>query len=133
MDFGTYIREARLRLQEEDRRTYSLRQVAERVGIEPSYLSKIERGIFPPPSEETIVLIAQELHEDKDVLLAMAGKLSSDLKAIITARPKLFAQVLRRLFDRLGVRVEERHCDCIDDLALSNSAIMTHKKSGPVN
>ena len=83
MDFGTYIREARLRLQEEDRRTYSLRQVAERVGIEPSYLSKIERGIFPPPSEETIVLIAQELHEDKDVLLAMAGKLSSDLKAII--------------------------------------------------
>ena len=73
MDFGTYIREARLRLQEEDRRTYSLRQVAERVGIEPSYLSKIERGIFPPPSEETIVLIAQELHEDKDVLLAMAS------------------------------------------------------------
>lgn len=45
MDFGTYIREARLRLQEEDRRTYSLRQVAERVGIEPSYLSKIERGM----------------------------------------------------------------------------------------
>lgn len=97
MDFGTYIREARLRLQEEDRRTYSLRQVAERVGIEPSYLSKIERGIFPPPSEETILLIAQELHEDKDVLLAMAGKLSSDLKAIITARPKLFAQVLRQM------------------------------------
>lgn len=62
-----------------------------------TYLSKIERGIFPPPSEETIVLIAQELHEDKDVLLAMAGKLSSDLKAIITARPKLFAQVLRQM------------------------------------
>ena len=97
MDFGTYIREARFRLQEEDRRTYSLRQVAERVGIEPSYLSKIERDIFPPPSEETIVLIAQELHEDKDVLLAMAGKLSSDLKAIIAARPKLFAQVLRQM------------------------------------
>ena len=31
MDFGTYIREARLRLQEEDRRTYSLRQVRQAI------------------------------------------------------------------------------------------------------
>ena len=41
--FGSYIREKREALRAEDR-SYSLRQVAIRIGIEPSYLSKIERG-----------------------------------------------------------------------------------------
>ena len=51
---GNFLRERRESLRAEDRR-YSVRQVAERVGVQPSYLSKIERGDVPPPSEETIV------------------------------------------------------------------------------
>ena len=78
-------------------KAFSLRQVAAKARIEPAYLSKIERGIFPPPSEETIVRLAKVLGEDKDVLLAMAGKLSSDLRRIILRRPKLFAELLREL------------------------------------
>lgn len=74
-----------------------MRQVAQRVGIEPSYLSKIERGEQPPPSEQTIAAIARELDEDPDVLLALAGKVSSDLLAAIRKRPKLFAQLIREL------------------------------------
>ncbi len=99
MDFGTYIRTARtaLQAQEGNLRKYSLRSVASRLGIEPSYLSKIERGEFNPPSEELICAIALELGEDKDVLLAMAGKLSADLKEIIIKRPRLFGQLLREL------------------------------------
>ncbi len=97
MDFGTYIRQSRERLQAQDKRRYSLRAVAQRLDIEPSYLSKIERGTFNPPSEELICRIAEELNEDKDVLLAMAGKLSSDLREIILQRPRLFAQLLREL------------------------------------
>ena len=94
--FGDYIRETRLRLQQGDK-AYSLRQVAGRVGIEPAYLSKIERGVFAPPSEAAILKIAAVLGEDPDVLLAMAGKLSSELQAIILQRPKLFADLLRQL------------------------------------
>ena len=98
MEFGSYIREVRLTRQKHSaEKRYSLRQVAERVGIEPSYLSKIERGVLSPPSEATIVKIAADLEEDKDVLLAMAGKLSTDLREIIMARPQLFAQLLREL------------------------------------
>ena len=41
--FGSYIREKREALRQYDR-SYSLRQVAGRIGVEPSYLSKIERG-----------------------------------------------------------------------------------------
>lgn len=101
MKFGQYIREAREALQKDDvkgsNRYYSLRSVATRVNLEPSYLSKIERDVFPPPSEEAIVRIAKDLKLDPDVLLAMAGKLSTDLQQIIMQRPQLFGQLLREL------------------------------------
>ena len=78
-------------------RRFSLRQVASRVGIEPAYLSKIERGDVAPPSEATTARLAQELGEDPDVLLALAGKVSSDLQDIIRKRPRLFAELIRQL------------------------------------
>ena len=78
-------------------RGFSVRQVAGRVGIEPSYLSKVERGEEPPPSEKTIRAIARELDEDADVLLALAGKVSGDLQGIIRRRPRLFAELIRSL------------------------------------
>ena len=90
------MREVRERLFVQDR-VFSVRQVAGRVGIEPSYLSKIERGEEPPPSEKTIRAIARELNEDVDVLLALAGKVSGDLQTIIRRRPKLFAELIRTL------------------------------------
>ena len=94
--FGEYIRRRREDLREEDRR-YSLRQVAQRIGIEPAYLSKIERGELQPPSEATTLRLAADLGEDPDVLLAMAGKVSSDLQEIIRRRPRLFADLIRQL------------------------------------
>ena len=96
MTFSSYLRTTREALRKQDK-GYSLRQVAQRVGIEPAYLSKVERGEVAPPSEATIRKLALELHEDADVLLAMAGKVSSELQAIIRARPRLFAEVLRQL------------------------------------
>jgi transcriptional regulator with XRE-family HTH domain len=94
--FGSYVRDAREKLRERDDR-YSLRQVAQRIDVEPAYLSKVERGEVAPPSEATIVRLASDLGEDADVLLAMAGKVSSDLQEIIRRRPHLFAELLREL------------------------------------
>lgn len=96
--FGDYIRRRRQERREENP-AFSVRRLAGRVGIEPSYLSKIERGEQPPPSEETIRAIARELGEDSDVLLALGGKISSDLQRIIRRRPALFAQLIRDLKD----------------------------------
>jgi transcriptional regulator with XRE-family HTH domain len=96
--FGEYVRDRRQALLETDGR-FSVRQVAQRIGVEPSYLSKVERGEQPPPSEQTITLLARELNEDPDVLLALAGKVSSDLQEIIRKRPKLFADLIRQLKD----------------------------------
>ena len=97
--FGDYIRQRREELRTSDR-AFSVRQVASRVGLEPSYLSKIERDEQPPPSEESIRALAEVLGEDPDVLLALGGKVSADLQRIITARPKLFADLLRQLRDQ---------------------------------
>src|SRR5215471_21688855 len=85
--FGDYIRTARSTRGESDVR-FSLRQVAQRIGIEPAYLSKVERELVGPPSEATIIRLATDLGEDPDVLLALAGKVGSDLQAIILRRPK---------------------------------------------
>ena len=96
MTFGEYIRQQREALKADDRR-FSVRQVAQRIGVEPAYLSKIERGDVAPPSEAKIRALAAELGEDADVLLAMAGKVSSDLLEIIRGRPQLFADLIRQL------------------------------------
>jgi HTH-type transcriptional regulator, competence development regulator len=94
--FGDFIRKTRESFQEVDPR-FSLRKVAAAIGVEPSYLSKVERGEQPPPSEKTIVALAHELNQDPDVLLALAGKVSAELQEIIRKRPQLFAQLIRDL------------------------------------
>jgi transcriptional regulator with XRE-family HTH domain len=95
---GQFLRERREELRAGDAR-YSVRQVAERVGIEPSYLSKVERDIGSPPSEETLGRLADDLGTDRDLLLAMAGKVSADLQEAIRRRPQLFAELIRQLKD----------------------------------
>lgn len=95
---GSFLRERRESLREEDRR-FSVRKVAERVGVQPSYLCKVERGEVSPPSEDTLVRLARELDVPPDLLLAMAGKVSSDLLEVIRRRPLLFAELIRELKD----------------------------------
>lgn len=94
--FGSYLRSLRERRKKGDA-TFSVRQLAERIGVEPSFLSKVERDETPPPSEAKIVALARELGADPDVLLALAGKVSSDLQTAIRRRPELFATLIREL------------------------------------
>ncbi len=94
--FGAYIRAVRDRLRRTDPH-FSLRQVAQRIHVQPAYLSQVERGNVAPPSEATIRRLAKDLGEDPDVLLALAGKVSDDLQEVIRRRPALFAELLRSL------------------------------------
>jgi transcriptional regulator with XRE-family HTH domain len=96
MTYGQYIRQRR-ELLKADHRRYSLRQVAQRIGVEPAYLSKIERDEVSPPSEAKIRALAEDIGEDTDVMLAMAGKVSTDLLEIIRKRPRLFGDLIREL------------------------------------
>ncbi len=95
MSFGQHIRKLREAKHASDP-GYSARKLASKLGFEPSYISKIERG-EEQPSEKVVLSLAVALGEDPDVLLAMAGKVSSHLQAVIIKRPALFAALLQQL------------------------------------
>lgn len=87
--FGATVRRLR-----EDKKI-GLRKFAQLVGMSPTYLSKVERDEFNPPSEEKVIAIAKALGQDADELLALAGRLSSDLTDIIQRHPREMATFLR--------------------------------------
>lgn len=95
--FGDYIREKR-ELRATQDKDYSLRQVAFRLEVQPSYLSKLERGL-ENPSEEMVLKLANLFGENEDVLLAMAGKVSTRLQKIILKNPSAFAKLISSLED----------------------------------
>ena len=92
--FGRFVRRKREALRRSDP-SFSVRQVAARIGVEPSYLSKIERGLEAPPSESKIRALARELNEDPDALLALAGKVALDLQTAIRKRPLVLPRLIR--------------------------------------
>ena len=87
--FGAHVRRAR------EWKEIGLREMAKMIGVSPTYLSKVERDEMPPPAEDKVKLIAGILSEDADELLALAGRVSSDLSALIRQRPHEMAMLLR--------------------------------------
>ena len=100
MDFSERLRslrkEARL----------SQRELAEAIGVDFTYLSKIENRRVEPPSEEVLKKISAELAralgrdetEMADELITMAGKVPSDLAATLS-RNLGAVQFLREIGD----------------------------------
>ena len=87
--FGATVRREREKLE------IGLREMAKKIGVSPTYLSKVERDEFPPPAEDKVRKIAEIFGSDVDELLALAGKVSSDLSEIIRERPRELAALLR--------------------------------------
>ncbi len=87
--FGAFIRRKR------EEKEFGLREMAKKVGISPTYLSKCERDEFPPPSESRVRKIAELIDWDIDDLLARAGRVSTDIYEIIRRHPVEFAALLR--------------------------------------
>jgi len=84
-DFGIRIRE--LRHREGD---MSLRELARRVGISPSYLSQIEQGKLPPPSNIFLIThLAQELNEDPIKLARLARRPTHSLSDLLSDHPEI--------------------------------------------
>jgi transcriptional regulator with XRE-family HTH domain len=88
MTFGKRLRQLRLE------RRLNQKELAARVGIDFTYLSKLENDRMEPPGEETIQRLAAALSADVTELMLLARKVPSDLKPIITQSP-LVPQFLR--------------------------------------
>ena len=74
---------------------FSQRKFAIQLGITSTYISKIERGEFPPPSEKVIKDMANLLNHNPHDLLAYADKVDSELLAIIKKKPQKYAQLIK--------------------------------------
>jgi transcriptional regulator with XRE-family HTH domain len=75
--------------------------MARQIGVSPTYLSMIERGEFPAPAEDKVTAIAKIIGRDRDELLALAGRVSSDLETKIMANPRLMARLVRQISEFL--------------------------------
>jgi transcriptional regulator with XRE-family HTH domain len=87
--FGAFVRRRR------EEREIGLREMAKKIGVSPTYLSKVERDEFPPPAEDKVRAIAKIIESDSDDLLARAGRVSSDITDIIKRYPIELAALLR--------------------------------------
>jgi len=59
------------------------RELAERAGVDFSYISKLENGRLEPPSEEVIIKIAEAVGTNRYYLILTAGKVPSDFSEVI--------------------------------------------------
>ena len=89
--FGEYLRGLRKRA------GLSQRDLAQRAGIDFTYLSKIENGRVDPPAEETMRALAHAVGADADELLARARKMPRDLKQLVAQGSPEKAMLLRRI------------------------------------
>lgn len=74
MSFGKYLRDLRLA------KDMSQRELATKVGRDFTYISKIENDVMDPPSEETLIKIAEALGVNSDELILAAKKLPKELE-----------------------------------------------------
>ena len=63
------------------------RKLATAVGVDFSYISKVENDRMPPPAADTIVKICEKLGVPPDELLAITGKMPTPIKEAISETP----------------------------------------------
>jgi transcriptional regulator with XRE-family HTH domain len=104
--FGALLR------REREAKEIGLREMAKMIGVSPTYLSKVERGDFPPPAEDRVKQIARVIDYDADALLALAGRISSDITETFS-RPRISpGWHLRRRGPRASKRVTPTDLRC---------------------
>lgn len=90
-DFGTKLKQLR------KERRITQRDLADRTGIDFTYISKMENGkLENPPSEKTITNIAESLGANAEELLLLARKVPFGIKNTII-NDKLATAFLRKI------------------------------------
>ena len=75
----------------------SQRDLAEQVGVDFSYISKVENERLPPPAADTIVKMCDALTVPSDALLALTGKMPTPVKQMVGTNPAAL-QFLREAY-----------------------------------
>jgi transcriptional regulator with XRE-family HTH domain len=111
MTFGERLRELR------KARNLSQRALADKVGINFTYLSKVESerlDFAQYPSEELIRRLAKALGADEDELLLLAKKIPTDIRERVIERPDAFRKIASlddETLDELLKQIERKEKD----------------------
>ncbi|MDJ0715948.1 MAG: helix-turn-helix transcriptional regulator [Prochloraceae cyanobacterium] len=90
--FGQVIRQAR------KNKGYSQRELAKLIGIDFTYLSKLENNRADyPPKEDVIKIIAQELQLDCEELIFLAGRIPSNYSSLLQEHYQTMPVLFRRI------------------------------------
>ena len=91
MDFGAFLKSLRME------RKVTQRELADKVGVDFTYISKMENGrLENSPSEKTISEIARVLEIDANELILLANKVPAAIRETIT-NDDLAATFLRKV------------------------------------
>jgi transcriptional regulator with XRE-family HTH domain len=100
--FGKKLRQLRKAL------NLSLRELAGRAGVDFTYLSKMENGQLPPPSESVVARLAGALGADRDELLQLSGRVPADIAGMVKNRARHeFGLKCKELRKRVGLTQQE--------------------------
>jgi transcriptional regulator with XRE-family HTH domain len=99
MTFGEKLRQVRRDA------GFTQRGLAESAGLDFSYISKVENDRNSPPAADTIVRICNVMKVPPESLLALTGKIPSDVKETISAN--VAAQEFLRETHRLALTENE--------------------------
>ncbi|MDE2125246.1 MAG: helix-turn-helix transcriptional regulator [Armatimonadetes bacterium] len=99
MTFGEALRDARRDS------GLSQRELADRAGVDFSYISKIENGRIPPPAADTVVKLCEIIGVQPENLLSQIGKMPSDVQKTVSSSAA--AQEFLREAQRIGLTDDE--------------------------
>ena len=109
-EFGTYIREVRINL------GYGQRELAEKIGVAPSYLNDIEKNKRSAPKSTTIKKLSNFLKVNIDDLNDLAGiskkSVAPDIKDYIDNNPKVISLIR-------SIKDNHLNDDQLDELEIS--------------
>ena len=113
MTFGERVRQLR------NAKGLSLRQLAPKVGVGFTYLSRVETGKMTYgdfPSDALIHRLAEELDGDEDELLLLAERIPMPIKKRVFQRPDAFSafaacddKTLNRLLKQIDKSIASQH------------------------
>lgn len=92
--FGTLIRQAR------KDKGYSQRDLAKLLGVDFTYLSKLENDRADyAPKEDVIRALAQHLDLNEEELIVLAGRIPQEYEAFLKQNYKEMPALLRRMWE----------------------------------
>lgn len=95
-DFGRFLKEKRTNRNEK----ISMRELARRTSIDPSYISRIEKGEYTP-SRELVISIAKALNENQDEFLIKAGYTPSKENILLTEENQKKVEMANEIINHL--------------------------------